>query len=73
MLDDDIIYWSLVHSLSVLGPSNTGLIIRMLEEQGVICAGKVDTDRLWKSLEAIFGDGSKVLCGRVEQVRPFSV
>ena len=33
MLNDDIMYRSLVQSLSVLGPSNADLIVRMLEEQ----------------------------------------
>ncbi|MEO9294585.1 MAG: hypothetical protein ABI347_03180 [Nitrososphaera sp.] len=49
--DDNIIYRSLLQSLSVLGPTNAGVIKRMLQEQGVIRDGVVDTERLWESLE----------------------
>lgn len=44
----------------------------MLGEQGIIQNGKVNTYGLWGSLEAIFGDGSRLLCARIAQVRTFS-
>lgn len=40
MLEDGIIYRSLLHSLSVLGPSNADLIVKMLEEHIIIQNGK---------------------------------
>ena len=41
MLDDGILYRSLVQALSILGPTNASLLLRMLEEQGVVKDGKV--------------------------------
>lgn len=61
MIDDGILYRSLTQALSILGPTNARLVVRMLEEQGVIANGHVDADRLEPALASIFGDGSKVL------------
>lgn len=61
MIDDGILYRSLVQALSILGPANASLVIRMLEEQGVIKDGKVDTERLEPVLASFFGEGSKML------------
>lgn len=61
MLEDGIIYRSLVQALSILGPANASLVTRMLEEQGVIINGQVDTEKLEPALASLFGEGSKVL------------
>lgn len=61
MLRDNIIHRSLVQSLSVLGTQNVDLLIRMLEEQGAIRNDTIDLKRVEKSLEEIFGEGSKIL------------
>ena len=61
MLEDGILYRSLVQALSILGPANASLVIRMLEEQGVVKDEKVDTERLEPALASLFGEGSRVL------------
>jgi hypothetical protein len=61
MLDDEIICESLVKSLSILGPLNAELIIRMLNEQGVIRNGSVNLTKLEASLAKIFEDGNQIL------------
>lgn len=61
MLRDNIIHRSLVQSLSVLGTQNVDLLIRTLEEQGAIRNDTIDLKRVEKSLEEIFGEGSKIL------------
>ena len=61
MLRDNIIHRSLVQSLSVLGTQNVYLLIRTLEEQGAIRNDTIDLKRVEKSLEEIFGEGSKIL------------
>jgi hypothetical protein len=64
MLEDGILYRSLVQALSILGPANASLVIRMLEEQGVIKGEKVDAERLEAALASFFGEGSKILYAR---------
>jgi hypothetical protein len=61
MIDDGIFYRSLVQALSILGPANASLVMRMLEEQGVVTDGRVDAEKLEPALASIFGDGSRVL------------
>jgi hypothetical protein len=61
MIDDGILYRSLVQALSILGPANASLVMRMLEEQGVVTDGRVDAEKLEPALASIFGDGSRVL------------
>lgn len=61
MIDDGILYRSLVQALSILGPANARLVMRMLEDQGVIADGRVDADRLEPALASIFGHGSRIL------------
>ena len=50
-----------MQALSILGPANASLVIRMLEEQGVVKDEKVDTERLEPALASLFGEGSRVL------------
>ncbi len=61
MIDDGILYRSLTQALSILGPTNARLVMRMLEDQGVIANGRVDAEKLEPALASIFGNGSKVL------------
>lgn len=61
MLRENIIHRSLVQSLSVLGTQNVDLLIRTLEEQGAIRNDTINLKRVEKSLEEIFGEGSKIL------------
>jgi hypothetical protein len=61
MLDDGILYRSLVQALSILGPTNARLLLRMLEEQGVVKDGKVDAEKLEPALASLFGEGGKAL------------
>lgn len=61
MIDDGIVYKSLVQALSVLGKENVELVMMTLKEQKAVEGDKVNLKRLEPALKAIFGDGAKVL------------
>ena len=61
MIEDGVVYKSLVQALSVLGKDNVELVLMTLKEQKVIKDGKVNVRLLEPALKAIFGDGAKVL------------